>query len=64
MTNVVSVGANSVLSHGYLLSQFLSPLVNRRTDHWGGSVQGRMRMLIEVVRAVKSVTPPSFLLTV
>jgi 2,4-dienoyl-CoA reductase-like NADH-dependent reductase (Old Yellow Enzyme family) len=50
-------------AHGYLLSQFLSPLVNQRTDHWGGSVQNRMRMLIEVVRAVKSVTPQSFLLT-
>jgi 2,4-dienoyl-CoA reductase-like NADH-dependent reductase (Old Yellow Enzyme family) len=51
-------------AHGYLLSQFLSPLVNRRTDQWGGSVQNRMRMLIEIVRAVKSVRPPSFLLTV
>jgi 2,4-dienoyl-CoA reductase-like NADH-dependent reductase (Old Yellow Enzyme family) len=51
-------------AHGYLLSQFLSPLVNRRTDQWGGSVQNRMRMLIETVRAVLSVTPPSFLLTV
>ncbi|MCW2653683.1 MAG: oxidoreductase [Mycobacterium sp.] len=51
-------------AHGYLLSQFLSPLVNRRTDQWGGSVQNRMRIVIEIVRAVKSVTPQSFLLTV
>jgi 2,4-dienoyl-CoA reductase-like NADH-dependent reductase (Old Yellow Enzyme family) len=51
-------------AHGYLLSQFLTPLVNQRTDRWGGSVQNRMRMLIEVVRAVKSVTPQLFLLTV
>jgi 2,4-dienoyl-CoA reductase-like NADH-dependent reductase (Old Yellow Enzyme family) len=51
-------------AHGYLLSQFLSPLVNQRTDQWGGSVQNRMRMLIEIVRAVKSVTPQAFLLTV
>ncbi|MDX6342421.1 MAG: hypothetical protein QOH87_2559 [Trebonia sp.] len=51
-------------AHGYLLSQFLSPLVNQRTDQWGGSVQNRMRMLIEVLRAVKSVTPQAFLLTV
>jgi 2,4-dienoyl-CoA reductase-like NADH-dependent reductase (Old Yellow Enzyme family) len=50
-------------AHGYLLSQFLSPLVNQRTDQWGGSVQNRMRMLTEIVRAVKSVTPESFLLT-
>ena len=51
-------------AHGYLLSQFLSPLVNQRTDQWGGSVHNRMRMVIEVVRAVRSVTPQSFLLTV
>src|SRR6478735_9119188 len=51
-------------AHGYLLSQFLSPLVNRRTDSWGGSAEKRMRMLIEIVRAVGSVTPQSFLLTV
>jgi len=51
-------------AHGYLLSQFLSPLVNQRTDNWGGSAEKRMRMLIETVRAVGSVTPQSFLLTV
>jgi len=51
-------------AHGYLLSQFLSPLVNQRTDNWGGSAEKRMRMLIEIVRAVGSVTPQSFLLTV
>jgi 2,4-dienoyl-CoA reductase-like NADH-dependent reductase (Old Yellow Enzyme family) len=51
-------------AHGYLLSQFLSPLVNQRIDQWGGSVQNRMRIVIEIVRAVKSTTPKSFLLTV
>ena len=51
-------------AHGYSLSQFLSPLVNQRTDNWGGSAEKRMRMLIEIVRAVGSVTPQSFLLTV
>jgi 2,4-dienoyl-CoA reductase-like NADH-dependent reductase (Old Yellow Enzyme family) len=51
-------------AHGYFLSQFLSPLVNRRTDHWGGSVENRMRLVTETVRAVKTVTPQSFLLTV
>jgi 2,4-dienoyl-CoA reductase-like NADH-dependent reductase (Old Yellow Enzyme family) len=36
-------------AHGYLLSQFLSPLVNKRTDAWGGSLENRARMLLDVV---------------
>jgi 2,4-dienoyl-CoA reductase-like NADH-dependent reductase (Old Yellow Enzyme family) len=47
-------------AHGYLLSQFLSPLVNRRTDAWGGSLANRARMMIEVVRAIRSATSPTF----
>ncbi|GGQ58970.1 oxidoreductase [Streptomyces flaveolus] len=41
-------------AHGYLLSQFLSPLVNKRTDQWGGSLENRARMLIDIVRAVRA----------
>ena len=41
-------------AHGYLLSQFLSPLANRRTDQWGGSLQNRARILLDVVRAIRS----------
>jgi 2,4-dienoyl-CoA reductase-like NADH-dependent reductase (Old Yellow Enzyme family) len=51
-------------AHGYLLSQFLSPLVNRRTDRWGGSLENRARMLLDVVRAVRAAVPASFAVAV
>jgi len=40
-------------AHGYLFSQFLSPLRNRRSDMWGGSPQGRRRFHVEVVKEVR-----------
>jgi 2,4-dienoyl-CoA reductase-like NADH-dependent reductase (Old Yellow Enzyme family) len=40
-------------AHGYLISQFLSRLVNRRTDKWGGSLEKRMRFLLEVYDEVR-----------
>jgi len=41
-------------AHGYLLSSFLSPHTNRRTDEWGGPVENRARTVLEVLRGVKS----------
>lgn len=40
-------------AHGYLLSQFISPLFNHRTDEYGGSVENRLRMVLEVYHAVR-----------
>ena len=51
-------------AHGYLLSQFLSPLTNRRTDAWGGSLANRARLLLEVVKAVRAVVSPQFTVAV
>ncbi|RAG80646.1 2,4-dienoyl-CoA reductase, partial [Streptacidiphilus pinicola] len=51
-------------AHGYLLSQFLSPLVNKRTNAWGGSLENRARMLLDVVRAVRAAVSPSFAVAV
>jgi 2,4-dienoyl-CoA reductase-like NADH-dependent reductase (Old Yellow Enzyme family) len=44
-------------AHGYLIHQFLSPLVNRRSDSYGGDFQGRMRFCMEIVEAVRAAWP-------
>lgn len=44
-------------AHGYLLHEFLSPLANKRTDEYGGTLENRARVLQEVVSAVRSVIP-------
>ena len=44
-------------AHGYLLHEFLSPLSNHRTDNYGGSFANRVRLLLEVTEAVRSVWP-------
>lgn len=47
-------------AHGYLLSQFLSPRANLRTDQWGGSLENRARMLMAVVARVRAGVGPEF----
>jgi len=44
-------------AHGYLISQFLSPLANHRTDEYGGSLENRMRFGLEVTEAMRAVWP-------
>ncbi|KAF2074013.1 hypothetical protein CYY_004690 [Polysphondylium violaceum] len=46
-------------AHGYLISSFLSPTSNKRTDRYGGSFEGRAQFLVDIVRAVRSVLPSS-----
>ncbi|MGW5574252.1 NADH:flavin oxidoreductase/NADH oxidase family protein [Nocardia thailandica] len=47
-------------AHGYLVTQFLSPLANRREDGWGGDPVRRRRFLLEIVRAVRARVSPGF----
>jgi 2,4-dienoyl-CoA reductase-like NADH-dependent reductase (Old Yellow Enzyme family) len=47
-------------AHGYLISQFLSPRANLRTDKWGGPLENRARLLLEVVKRTRAAVGPSF----
>lgn len=52
------------MAHGYLLHQFLSPLSNRRKDNYGGSIENRARLPLQVVKAVREVWPKNLPLLV
>lgn len=47
-------------AHGYLVSQFLSPLHNQRRDEWGGSIENRARFVLEVLKAIRAETGAQF----
>lgn len=49
-------------AHGYLLSQFLSPTTNLRTDQYGGSLENRARIVVEIAKEVRKRTKPKFVL--
>jgi 2,4-dienoyl-CoA reductase-like NADH-dependent reductase (Old Yellow Enzyme family) len=53
-------GAELHGAHGYILAQFLSPEVNLRTDRYGGSLENRARLLIEIIDGVRAQTGPDF----
>jgi 2,4-dienoyl-CoA reductase-like NADH-dependent reductase (Old Yellow Enzyme family) len=62
----VEAGFDGVHIHGangYLISEFSSPVTNRREDDWGGSAERRDRFALEVVRAVRAEIPPTMSLT-
>jgi 2,4-dienoyl-CoA reductase-like NADH-dependent reductase (Old Yellow Enzyme family) len=61
----VRIGFDAIelhMAHGYLAHSFLSPLSNRRTDHYGGSAKNRMRFPCEIGEAVRHVVPPAIAL--
>ena len=47
-------------AHGYLISEFLSPDINKRDDNWGGSLEKRSKFLLEIVRSVRKSVGDSF----
>lgn len=51
-------------AHGYLISQFLSPLHNQRQDQWGGDLDNRMRFLLEIYRQIRARTSRDFIVGV
>lgn len=51
-------------AHGYLLSSFLSPVTNQRTDAWGGSLENRARFLVETLRATRKAVGSDFPISV
>ena len=47
-------------AHGYILAEFLSAATNRRTDHYGGSLENRARIIFEIIDGIRAATGPEF----
>ncbi|HYE39437.1 MAG TPA: NADPH-dependent 2,4-dienoyl-CoA reductase, partial [Ramlibacter sp.] len=55
-------GVEVMGSEGYLINQFLCTRTNKRTDRWGGSIENRMRLPVEIVRRMRAAVGPEFIL--
>jgi 2,4-dienoyl-CoA reductase (NADPH2) len=55
-------GVEVMGSEGYLLNQFLCARVNKRTDRWGGPIENRMRLAVEVVKRIREAAGPDFII--
>lgn len=55
-------GVEVMGSEGYLINQFIAPRTNRRTDAWGGSFDNRIRFALDIVKRIRQVTAPQFIL--
>lgn len=51
-------------AHGFLLSEFLSPFFNKRRDYYGGSIENRARIILEIVQNIRSVLGNRFVITI
>ncbi|XID74358.1 FAD-dependent oxidoreductase [Alkanindiges sp. WGS2144] len=56
-------GVEIMGSEGYLLNQFLSQHVNQRTDEWGGSIENRMKIAVEIVKAIRKAVGEKFIIS-
>src|SRR5512135_966169 len=54
-------GVEVMGSEGYLVNEFVAPRTNRRTDRWGGSLEGRLRFPVEIVRRIRERAGPRFI---
>ena len=55
---------DALIAHGYLLAQFISPTTNNRKDKYGGSIENRTRILVEIAEAVRKRTAPDFSISI